>query len=66
MRPGQILVPKMGEAHIHHPLFLNRQLLNGPGLPEDAANLLLFLASDDGRFITAETIDLDGGYGAKV
>ena len=66
MRPGQILVPRMGEAHIHNPLFLNRQLLNGPGYPEDAANLLLFLASDDGRFITAETIDLDGGYGAKV
>ena len=43
-----------------------RQLLNGTGKPEDAANLALFLASDDGRFITAETIDLDGGYGAKV
>ena len=43
-----------------------RQLLNGSGYPEDAANLALFLASDDGRFITAETIDLDGGYAAKV
>ena len=43
-----------------------RQLLDGPGYPDDAANLMLFLASDDSRFMTAETIDLDGGYGAKV
>ena len=42
------------------------QLLNGPGYPEDAANRLLFLASDDGRFIAAEAIDLGGGCGAKV
>ena len=66
IRPGQILVPYMGETHPIKPYFDMRQLLNGPGYPEDAANLALFLASDDGRFITAETIDLDGGYGAKV
>ena len=66
IRPGQILVRRMGETHPISPYFNMRQLLNGPGRPEDAANLALFLASDDGRFITAETIDLDGGYGAKV
>lgn len=66
IRPGQILVPRMGETHPIRPYFDMRQLLNGPGTPEDAANLALFLASDDARFITAETIDLDGGYGAKV
>lgn len=66
IRPGQILVPRMGETHPINPYFNMRQLLNGPGWPEDAANLALFLASDDARFITAETIDLDGGYGAKV
>ena len=66
IRPGQILVPYMGETHPIKPYFDMRQLLNGPGYPEDAANLALFLACDDGRFITAETIDLDGGYGAKV
>ena len=66
IRPGQILVPYMGDTHPIKPYFDMRQLLNGTGRPEDAANLMLFLASDDGRFITAETIDLDGGYGAKV
>ena len=66
IRPGQILVPYMGEVHPIKPYFDMRQLLNGTGKPEDAANLALFLASDDGRFITAETIDLDGGYAAKV
>ena len=66
IRPGQILVPRMGETHPISPYFRMRQLLNGTGKPEDAASLALFLASDDGRFITAETIDLDGGYGAKV
>ena len=66
IRPGQILVPYMGEEHPIKPYFNMRQLLNGPGYPEDAANLALFLASEDGRFITAETIDLDGGYAAKV
>ncbi len=66
IRPGQILVPRMGDTHPISPYFKMRQLLNGPGHPEDAANLALFLVSDDGRFITAETIDLDGGYGAKV
>ena len=66
IRPGQILVPYMGDVHPIKPYFDMRQLLNGSGYPEDAANLALFLASDDGRFITAETIDLDGGYAAKV
>ena len=66
IRPGQILVPYMGGEHPIKPYFDMRQLLNRSGYPEDAANLALFLASDDGRFITAETIDLDGGYAAKV
>ena len=66
VRPGQIMVPYMGGTHPNGPYFKMRQLLDGPGYPEDAANLMLFLASEDGRFITAETIDLDGGYGAKV
>ena len=56
----------MGDTHVHKPLFDARQILTIPGRAEDAANLMLFLASDEGRFITAETIDLDGGYGAKV
>jgi NAD(P)-dependent dehydrogenase (short-subunit alcohol dehydrogenase family) len=66
IRPGQILVPKMGEVHSMNPYFNMRQILNDPGEPIDAANLILFLASEDSKYMTAETIDLDGGYAAKV
>lgn len=31
------------------------------GQPEDIANLALFLASDDAKFITGQTINVDGG-----
>jgi len=31
------------------------------GLPEDVANLALFLASDDSSFITGAAIPVDGG-----
>ena len=66
IRPGQILVPNMGKVHPMNAYYNMRQMLNYPGQPEDAANLLLFLASEDSRYMTAEIIDLDGGYGAKV
>lgn len=32
------------------------------GLPEDIANLVVFLASDESRFITGQCIVVDGGY----
>ena len=35
--------------------------LGFPGQPEDVANCALFLASDDARHITGETIDVNGG-----
>ena len=35
--------------------------LGRPGQPEDVANCALFLASDDARHITGETIDVNGG-----
>ena len=35
--------------------------LGSPGQPEDVANCALFLASDDARHITGETIDVNGG-----
>ena len=35
--------------------------LGCPGQPEDVANCALFLASDDARHITGETIDVNGG-----
>jgi 3-oxoacyl-[acyl-carrier protein] reductase len=35
--------------------------LNRKGLPEDVANLALFLASDESSFITGQLIHCDGG-----
>jgi NAD(P)-dependent dehydrogenase (short-subunit alcohol dehydrogenase family) len=31
------------------------------GLPEDVAAVVAFLASDDARYITGQTINVDGG-----
>jgi NAD(P)-dependent dehydrogenase (short-subunit alcohol dehydrogenase family) len=34
------------------------------GTPDDVANLVLFLASDESRYITGEVIGIDGGFSA--
>jgi len=40
--------------------------LEGPGYPEDVANLVLFLVSDESRFIASQIINIDGGVAAKI
>ena len=42
------------------------QILPGVGRPEDVANLVLFLVSEDSRFITGEMVNVDGGVAAKI
>jgi meso-butanediol dehydrogenase/(S,S)-butanediol dehydrogenase/diacetyl reductase len=32
-----------------------------PGLPEDTANAVAFLASEEARYITAESLNVSGG-----
>jgi NAD(P)-dependent dehydrogenase (short-subunit alcohol dehydrogenase family) len=44
--------------------FLRHQLSPRSGAPEDVANLVAFLASDDASFITGITISIDGGLSA--
>jgi NAD(P)-dependent dehydrogenase (short-subunit alcohol dehydrogenase family) len=34
------------------------------GTPDEAANLILFLASDKSPFVTGEIVSIDGGYSA--
>ena len=41
--------------------FENRSILGRIGEPEEVANVVLFLASDESRFITGQVITVDGG-----
>src|SRR5262245_1132932 len=69
VRPGQILTAWLTTAageHRYARHFEVVQLLKGPGRAEDVANTVLFLASEEARFITAEVINIDGGAAAKL
>jgi NAD(P)-dependent dehydrogenase (short-subunit alcohol dehydrogenase family) len=75
VRPGQILTPGAtrgtindadGGHHVFEDMFNFAQIVPGPGLPQDVANLVLFLSSEDSRFISGEIINVDGGVAAKI
>jgi meso-butanediol dehydrogenase/(S,S)-butanediol dehydrogenase/diacetyl reductase len=69
VRPGQILTPRLTTAageHRHGRYFEVVQLLKGPGRAADVANTVLFLASEEARFMTAEIINIDGGAAGKL
>ena len=75
IRPGQIMTPGAtrgtitdpdGGHHAFEQLFDLMQIVEGPGYPVDVANLVLFLVSDESRFITSEIINIDGGVAAKI
>ncbi|HSF30776.1 MAG TPA: SDR family oxidoreductase, partial [Candidatus Tectomicrobia bacterium] len=69
VRPGQILTPRVtttaGE-HVFAGSLNAAQMLKGPGRPDDVAHAVLFLATEESRFITAEILNIDGGAVAKV
>ncbi|MET0930362.1 MAG: SDR family oxidoreductase [Aeromicrobium sp.] len=46
--------------------FTNRVALGRPGLPEDVAPAVLFLASGDAAYITGATLAVDGGTSAST
>ena len=69
VRPGQIITPQtdVGEGqHSMKAMFDMIQILDGPGYPEDVARAVLFLVTDDARFITGEIINIDGGMPGKL
>jgi 3-oxoacyl-[acyl-carrier protein] reductase len=69
VRPGQILTKRLTTAageHVFARHFEMWQLIQGPGYAEDVANAILFLASEESRFITAEMMNIDGGAAAKL
>ncbi len=69
VRPGQVITPGAtggGEEHVFKAMFDFTQILDGPGYPIDVANVVLFLASDESRFVTGEIINIDGGSPRKL
>ena len=69
VRPGQALTKRLTTAageHVFARHFEIWQLIQGPGYAEDVASAMLFLASEESRFITAEMINVDGGAAAKL
>ena len=69
VRPGQILTRRLTNSEGEH-FFVRHfemwQVIKGPGYAQDVANAMLFLASDESRFITGEMINVDGGAAAKL
>ena len=71
VRPGQIITPgATGGGRLDHHVFKDAfdffQILEGPGYPDDVARTVLFLVSDDARFLTGEIVNIDGGIAAKL
>jgi NAD(P)-dependent dehydrogenase (short-subunit alcohol dehydrogenase family) len=69
VRPGQALTKRLTTAageHVFARHFEIWQLIKGPGYAEDIANAMLFLSSDESRFMTAEMMNVDGGAAAKL
>ncbi|GLL15853.1 putative short-chain type dehydrogenase/reductase [Pseudonocardia halophobica] len=64
IRPGLIVTPQSAALHAGgdgHEKLLRHVLLPYPGSPDDIAELVCFLASPAARYITAQTITVDGG-----
>jgi NAD(P)-dependent dehydrogenase (short-subunit alcohol dehydrogenase family) len=71
--PGYVQTAMMDKLFAHHGQRLNQDraeqeknvLLRVPlgrmGTPEDQANAVLFLASDDSSYVTGQTLNVDGG-----
>lgn len=69
VRPGQIITPAVdtgGGRHSLEAMFDFIQILDGKGYPEDVANTVMFLVSDEARFLTGEIINVDGGMPGKL
>jgi NAD(P)-dependent dehydrogenase (short-subunit alcohol dehydrogenase family) len=70
--PGFVLTPMTGasrnpkEVEEHIAFRKSLAALNRTGKPEDIANAVLFLVSDEASFITGQTLYVDGGRGDRM
>lgn len=64
--PGIIETPRWRSPGLDEPQFARRYRQMAPlgrfGLPEEVADLVLFLACDESSFITGQDIAIDGGF----
>jgi 3-oxoacyl-[acyl-carrier protein] reductase len=68
IRPGQIETPgsvRPDGKHAGHEWLSPLQMIDRPGVSEDVAGTVVFLASDESNFITGHGIDVDGGLLVK-
>lgn len=69
VHPGTILTPLVQQLADAEEGYEDRMLAKHPigylGEPEDVAAAVLFLASDEARFITGASLAVDGGYTAQ-
>jgi len=67
--PGPVNTPLLKELFAKDAERAARRLVHVPmgrfGEPEEMANAVLFLASDEASFITAAELTVDGGYVAQ-
>ena len=69
IRPGLIgtrVHPVAADGSRRLDLYEHYQPTPGWGTAEDTANLILFLASEESRFINGQVMNVDGGMAGKV
>ena len=67
--PGTVMTPLVKGLLADDPHYLDNDIKRYPlgyfGEPDDVAYGVLFLASDEGRFVTGTKLVIDGGYTAQ-
>jgi NAD(P)-dependent dehydrogenase (short-subunit alcohol dehydrogenase family) len=68
--PGHIVTERMAERWRDHPdtlrFFAEQYPLRRTGTPDDIANAVVFLCSDEASFITGQALVVDGGLSIQL